>query len=97
MKLEQKKIEKIKDYLSKCPVEKAWLFGSYVHEEANRNSDIDLLLDLDYSKRIGLKFVQMKLDLEEMLGQEVDLVSSNGLSKYIKPFIDKEKLLIYER
>jgi hypothetical protein len=39
----------------------------------------------------------MKLDLEGLMGIPVDLVSSNGLSKYIKPFIDAEKELIYAR
>ena len=33
----------------------------------------------------------MKLDLEKLLNNEVDLVSSNGLSKYIKPLVDIEK------
>jgi hypothetical protein len=27
----------------------------------------------------------------------VDLVTSDGISKYIKPLIDKDKILIYER
>lgn len=39
----------------------------------------------------------MKLDLEELLQVEVDLVSANCLSKYLKPVIDKEKELIYAR
>jgi len=39
----------------------------------------------------------MKLDLEKLLNSKVDLVSSNGLSKYIKPIVDVEKQLIYAR
>jgi predicted nucleotidyltransferase len=39
----------------------------------------------------------MKLDLEKLLNSEVDLVSSNGMSKYIKPLVDVEKRLIYEK
>jgi len=39
----------------------------------------------------------MKLDLEQLLGSQVDLVSSNGVSKYIKPIIDSEKRLNYEK
>ena len=38
----------------------------------------------------------MQEQLSELLGTKVDLVSSNGLSKFIKPYIDQEKLLIYE-
>lgn len=97
MNLESEKIEKIKSYFKSRPVLKAYLFGSYSRGEANSGSDIDLLIDLDYSQRIGLQFVQMKIDLEKILNQKVDLVSSNGLSKYIKPIIDGEKRLIYAK
>lgn len=39
----------------------------------------------------------MKLELAKLLGLKVDLVSSNGLSRYLKPIIDTEKRLIYEK
>jgi predicted nucleotidyltransferase len=68
-----------------------------IRDVANSSSDVDILVDLDYTQKIGLQFIQMKLDLEKLLESEVDLVSSNGLSKYIKPIIDSEKLLIYEK
>ncbi len=97
MQLDTSKIEIIKSYFKTKPVLKAYLFGSYVRNEADSLSDIDILVDLDYSKRIGLQFIQMKIDLENMLSSKVDLVSSNGLSKYIKPIVDKEKQLIYAR
>ncbi len=97
MKLDNSKIETIKDYFKNRPVLKAYLFGSYVNGKASSESDIDILVDLDYSQRIGLGFVQMQIDLENILKTKVDLVSSNSLSKYIKPYIDKEKELIYAR
>jgi predicted nucleotidyltransferase len=37
----------------------------------------------------------MQTDLEELLNVRVDLVSSQGISPYIKPFVDQEKELIY--
>jgi len=39
----------------------------------------------------------MKIDLENILNTKVDLVSSNGLSQYIKPRVDNEKQLIYAK
>lgn len=97
MKLEANQIETIKNYLKTRPVLKAYLFGSYVRNEADDQSDIDILVDLDYSQRIGLQFIQMRIDLEKLLNTKVDLVSSNGLSQYIKPQVDHEKQLIYAR
>lgn len=95
MNLDSNQIESIKSYFKTRPVLKAYLFGSYVRGEADIQSDIDILVDLDYSQKIGLQFIQMKLDLEKILNSKVDLVSSNGLSKYLKPTIDGEKQLIY--
>lgn len=97
MKLDASQIETIKNYLKTRPVLKAYLFGSYVRDEADDQSDIDILVDLDYSQRVGLQFIQMKIDLEKLLNTKVDLVSSNGLSQYVKPQVDHEKQVIYER
>lgn len=97
MNLNKRKIKAISDYFMARPVLKAYLFGSYVRGEADSHSDIDILVDLDYSQKIGLQFIQMKIDLEKLLNTKVDLVSSNGLSKYIKPLVDNEKQLIYAR
>jgi predicted nucleotidyltransferase len=90
-------INKIKKYFKDKPVIKAYLFGSQSRGEHRMDSDVDILVELDYSKPIGLKFIRMQLDLEKILNNEVDLVSEKGISKYIRPYIEKEKVLIYER
>ena len=97
MELKEEYIQQIRAYLADKPVKKAYLFGSFVRGEGKHGSDVDILVELDYNQRIGLLFVQMKLDLEELLHKEVDLVSANGLSKYLKPVVDREKELIYAR
>ena len=97
MNLDSTKIESIRSYFETRPVLKAYLFGSYLHGNVDVDSDIDILVDLDYNQKIGLEFIQMKVDLEKLLERKVDLVSSNGISKYIKPIIDKEKRLIYAK
>ena len=97
MYLDQSKILQLQLYFKTAPVLKAYLFGSYSRGEATVSSDIDILLDLDYSDHIGLRFIQMKLDLEALLSVQIDLVSSNGISEFIQPYIESEKELIYER
>ena len=97
MTLDETKIKSFKDYFKTQPVLKAYLFGSYVRGMADKKSDIDILVDLDYNQKTGLQFIQMKLDLEKLLNNQVDLVSTNGLSKYIKPLVDVEKRLIYKK
>ncbi len=97
MKLSTAQLSIINDFFSKQPVLKAYLFGSYSRNEGTDNSDIDLLVELDYNYPIGLGFIQMQLDLQELLSKKVDLVSAQGLSKYIQPIIEQEKKLIYVR
>jgi hypothetical protein len=90
-------IDLIRDYFITKPVIKAFLFGSVSRGESSADSDLDILVELDYSMPIGLEFVQMQLELQDILHQKVDLLSTNSLSKYIKPFVDQDKVLIYER
>lgn len=95
--LSNEQIRLIQNYFSGQAVLRAYLFGSHARNQANEESDIDLLVELDYSQIIGWHFVQMKLDLEKLLQQPVDLVSANGISKYIRPIVDKEKIEIYAK
>ncbi len=90
-------IQTIRDYLSDKPVEKAWLFGSFARNEQENDSDVDVLLELDLSQPIGLEYVHWWMDLEGKLDRKVDLVCEGTLSKYVAPFVEKEKQLIYER
>ena len=64
MHLELKEIQIIQHYFTQKPVLKAYVFDSYSRNEANNENDVGILVELDYSKHIGLGFVQMKLDLE---------------------------------
>ncbi|MBS1504978.1 MAG: nucleotidyltransferase domain-containing protein [Bacteroidetes bacterium] len=97
MELSQQHIQTIRRFFSGLPVKKAYLFGSYSRNEADDNSDIDILVELDHSKPIGMQYFTYADRLQSLLKKKVDIVSDEGLSKYIKPLIDSEKVLIYER
>lgn len=87
----------LQKYFSGKPVKRAYLFGSYARNTAVAgSSDIDILLELDYSKPIGMKFFSFQRELEELLHNKVDVVTSDGISKYVRPYIEKDKILIYE-
>ena len=87
----------IRQFFSTKPVLKAFLFGSYSRGDADESSDVDILVELDYSKGVSWNFYSMKEELEKALNKKVDVVSTGGLSKYISPLIDQEKKLIYEK
>ncbi|MBR1726436.1 MAG: nucleotidyltransferase domain-containing protein [Muribaculaceae bacterium] len=87
----------IAEYFKTQPVLKAWLFGSFARGEETPNSDIDILVSLDYSQRIGLRYFGMALDLEKLLGREVDLVEDGQLLPFAQQTASQDKTLIYER
>ncbi len=97
MKLNEKQLDLIRHYFVDKPVLKAYLFGSYARGEADADSDIDLLVELDYERLRAFDFVDMYLDLQDMLACKVDLISDEALSRHIKPYVEHDKQLIYAR
>ncbi|HVY74025.1 MAG TPA: nucleotidyltransferase domain-containing protein [Puia sp.] len=87
----------LQSYFVGKPIKKAYLFGSYARNQAGGGSDIDILVELDHTHPIGMKIFRIQAELEDLMKRKVDLVSLEGISKYIKPLIDKDKILIYDR
>ena len=91
-------ILQIAEYFKTQPVLKAWLFGSFSRGEEREDSDVDILIQLDHSQPVGLfKLSGMHLDLQDLLGMPVDLVTDKGLMEFARPSVDHDKILLYER
>lgn len=97
MKLTAPEIKAIQQYFADKPVLRAYIFGSYARGDADDKSDIDLLLQLDYSQKIGLQYVRMQLDLENILHKKIDFSSEDFLKPRIEQAIRSEKQLLYEK
>ena len=88
----------IANYFKTQPVLKAWLFGSYSRGEQRPWSDVDILVQYDRQHPIGLmKIAGMKVDLEDLLGCEVDLVEDGTLRPWALESVNRDRRLIYER
>lgn len=62
------------------------VFGSFARNEMTEISDIDILVE--FNRPIGLfEFARLKIYLSEILGREVDLVTSDALHKRMKETI----------
>jgi hypothetical protein len=81
---------KILSILKRYKVKRAGIFGSVVRGEENKESDIDILVEI-VGRMSLLDFAGLKLELEEALDQRVDL----GEYSTIKPII-KEQILSEE-
>lgn len=86
-------------YLATIPILRAWVFGSFARGEETPSSDLDLLVDYDFtSKKISLlDTIRYKLDLEKIIGREVDLISNGSLKPFAVESVERDKYLIYER
>ncbi len=72
-------------------VKQVGLYGSYVRGEQHAQSDIDILVDVDYDKFAFSRYAEA-CDLLEGLfaGTKVSIVTKGGLNKMIGPNILKE-------
>jgi uncharacterized protein len=71
-------------------VQKLGLFGSFVRNEANEASDIDLLVEMPAERKTLRNFMGLIYYLEDLTGREVQVLTPQGLSPYIGPHILKE-------
>ena len=53
------------------------LFGSFARGTAGEGSDVDLIVE--FQQPIGLRFIELVDDLEELLGRKVDVLTPAGL------------------
>lgn len=91
-------INKIRDYFSRQPIERAWLFGSMSRGEETPESDVDILVQFDPDAGVDLfDHAGMMLDLQDILNRAVDLVSYGTLFPWVRDSVENDKILIYER
>jgi uncharacterized protein len=96
LKIEEIK-EKIVPILKKHKVTKAGIFGSYARGEQKKNSDIDILVEINDDKMGLLEFIGLKLLLEKILKKKIDLVEYEAIRKELKERILKEEIPILRR
>lgn len=99
MRLSKNKLLLLCNYFSTQPaIQKVHLFGSFARGEATPKSDVDLLVVLNYDfLPTGMEYFQIWTELETLLKRKVDFVSEKSLSKRVQPFVESDKILIYEK
>ena len=75
-----------KELEKKYPISELGLFGSYARNDHNPESDIDILVD--FNGRIGMEFISLALDLEDLFLTKVDLVSRKGIKPRYLSFVE---------
>ncbi len=66
------------------------LFGSFVKNQQNSQSDVDLIVEFEQGKKTYKNFIRLAYFLEEIFGRRVELLTPQSISPYMKSHIMKE-------
>lgn len=86
--------KKLQDICEANDISYPGLFGSYAIGRQQENSDVDLLIDFNNTKSL-LEKGKVLIELQNLFKREVDLVSRKNIKPFLKPFIDKQLILLY--
>jgi hypothetical protein len=84
-------LEQIAEFCRKHHIRKLSLFGSVLRDDFRPDSDVDVLVEFEEGYPVGLiRFSGMELELSELLGRKVDLLTQGFLSPYFRDEVNAE-------
>jgi len=85
---------KIAETAQRYGIQRAYLFGSYARGEAGAGSDIDICIEKGKLRTL-FELSGFCQDLEEVLDNKVDVITTSSLSGDFRKQIEKDLILIY--
>ena len=86
----------IKPIAQQYDLSTVWIFGSYLKQTQNLDSDIDLIVKTEDVAE-GFKLIEVKYAFEEALAKKVDLITTNSIKGSLLENEELEQFLIYEK
>jgi len=97
-RMKNKKINEIKKkiigILKKNKVVRAGIFGSYARGEEKKDSDIDILVEINDNNLSLLGFIALKHRIEDTLRRKIDLVEYDAVKPRIRERVLNEEIRI---
>ena len=87
--------EKIAEICRRHRIVEMAVFGSAARGDMRPDSDIDIMVELDPTARIGWDFFSLGDELSELFGHSVDFGVKDGLKPYAKPSALRDAVIIY--
>ena len=82
-----RRMEDNRSALAALGVHRLGLFGSFVRDQQNGESDVDMLVEFKPGSKSFDNFMGLSFMLEELFGRKVDIVTPESLSPHIGPKI----------
>lgn len=83
--------ENLEQIRQRFSVERLSVFGSVIRDEAQEDSDVDVLVVFEKKANFDI-FMDLKFYLEELLGIGVDLVTEKALRPQVRQAIEQEMI-----
>ena len=87
--------ERLRELCRRYGVARLEVFGSVSRGEAEPDSDVDVLYELEPGARLGWDIEKLADELSALLGRRVDLVSRNALHERLRDEVLAQALLLY--
>ena len=86
--------EKIGAFCKKWHIVELSLFGSVLRDDFRPESDVDVLVDFAQGYATLRNFVGLSDHLEALFKRKVDLLTVDGIDKYIRSYVEAEVIWI---
>lgn len=84
------RLREVQAELRQFGIKRCGVFGSFVRNECQDQSDVDILVEFEPDQKTFDNFMQLAFFLEDLFGRQVDLITLESLSPYIGPYILRE-------
>jgi hypothetical protein len=82
-----------KDRLNSLGVKSLAIFGSMARGEADKDSDVDILVEFEGPASFDA-YMETKFLLEELFDRQVDLVTRQAVKPRMQPIIEREAIYV---
>jgi predicted nucleotidyltransferase len=83
--------QRVVPILKEAGIIRSSLFGSYVTGDQTKESDVDLLVEFPTGKSL-FDLIDLQNELQEVLGKNVDVITYNSVSPYLKKYIFEHQM-----
>lgn len=88
--------ERLAELCRRHGIRRLAVFGSAARGELRPDSDLDVLVEFEPGRPVGLRFITVADELSDLMGRRVDLNTAGFLSPHFRDDVLREAVPLYE-